>query len=259
VSPDTPKPLAWGEARAHRLGSRKTKGQFYTPGPVVEFMLDLAGAEAGGSVIDPACGDGAFLQAARGRGCRPVWGVDHDPEQVALCRDALGEGAVVLEGNGLDTPKSGQAPPGGFDLAVGNPPFNAVRQGVTDPAVLSRFALGRKSDGTVRARQSLEVLFLERFIALARPGGTIALIVPDGILANQRLRYVREFVLAHTTVRAVVSLPRSTFRAASTTAKTSVLLLRKDRASAGEQALMASVEGPADLPGVLALMGRARA
>ncbi len=75
----------------------------------------------------------------------------------------------------------------------------------------------------------IEALFIERFIQLAKPGGWIAVIIPDGILSNSNLNYVREFIAAKCYVRAIVSLPRETFKLADTNAKTSILFLEKKK------------------------------
>ena len=245
--PDTPSHVAWGSGRSASTRAQKVKGQFFTPAPVVEFMFRIAGARAGQSAIDPACGDGAFLAQAIALGCDPVVGVDSDPSALALCRQSLGESAILLEQDGLmplapQTGAQAQALPGAFDLVIGNPPFNSLRHGIDDPALLSRFVLGRKAGTKVRAKQRVEVLFLEQFVRLARPEGTVCVVLPDGLLANAKLRYVREFLVETVTVLAVVSLPRSTFAHADTSAKTSILLLQKRRAASTSQAVMASVE-----------------
>jgi len=73
----------------------------------------------------------------------------------------------------------------------------------------------------------IEILFVERFIQLAKPGGWIAIIIPDGILANSQLHYVREFIAKKTKVLGIVSLPRDTFKKVGTGAKTSILFLQK--------------------------------
>ncbi len=274
--PNPPAPhVAWGEGRARDVKARKRKGQFFTPPEVVDFMFQLAGAREGWSAIDPACGDGAFLRGAVEAGCRPVVGVDLDAAALGEAEGQLGEAAALLEQDGLlplpADERLGPLARGGFDLAIGNPPFAALRERVCDANVLSRFELGHRPDGRLHSKQVLEVLFVERFIQLARPGGRVCIIVPDGILANTRMRQVREFVLRATTVLAVVGLPRNTFRAASTQAKTSVLLLEKralvrehdvgrgallvhvpGSAGEGEDAFVASVESLDELPRVLA-------
>jgi len=247
MSPRRPTRIPWGSGRSTKQRARKVKGQFFTPTEVVEFMFEIAGAQSGMSMVDPACGDGAFIAEAVARGCASVVGVDVDPQALALCRERVGDPAMLLEQSGLDPLDADHGD--GFDLVIGNPPFNALRHGVTDAAVLSRFALGRKGDA-VRPRQRLEVLFLERFIQLARPGGAVCIILPDGLLANTRQRYVREFVAESATVRAVVSLPRSTFAAGRTKAKTSVLLLEAGAPRPGEDATVVEVEDLGELAGL---------
>ena len=73
----------------------------------------------------------------------------------------------------------------------------------------------------------IEILFVDRFIQLAKPGGWIAIIIPDGILTNSNSHYVREFMSDKAKVEAIISLPRETFKSAGTSAKTSILFLRK--------------------------------
>lgn len=75
----------------------------------------------------------------------------------------------------------------------------------------------------------IEVLFIERFIQLCKTGGWIAVIIPDGILANSNMHYVREFISDNTKVEAIVSLPRDAFKHVGTSAKTSILFLKKQR------------------------------
>lgn len=79
----------------------------------------------------------------------------------------------------------------------------------------------------------IEVLFLEKFIKLAKlphnnkRGGTITIIIPDGLLSNSTMNYVRQFISSQTKVLGIISLPRGTFKEAKTNAKTSILLLEK--------------------------------
>ncbi len=149
-----------------------------------------------------------------------------------------------------------------FDVVVGNPPYGGVGLGesnLTDELIgqLSRFEILPKSvrnelgfansqvglfldnksfavnQGSKQKLKSfpIEILFLERFIQLAKPGGWIAVVIPDGILANSNSHYVREFVANRTKVEAIISLPRDTFKNTGTNAKTSILFLRKFKES----------------------------
>src|SRR3989344_81964 len=73
----------------------------------------------------------------------------------------------------------------------------------------------------------IEILFLERFIQLAKPDGWIGIIIPDGILTNSNSHYVRDFISTKAKVEAIISLPRDAFKNVGTSAKTSILFLRK--------------------------------
>lgn len=75
----------------------------------------------------------------------------------------------------------------------------------------------------------IEALFIERFIQLCKDSGWISIIIPDGILANSNMHYLREFITENTKVEAIVSLPRDAFKHVGTTAKTSILFLKKQR------------------------------
>ncbi len=75
----------------------------------------------------------------------------------------------------------------------------------------------------------IEVLFIDRFIQLCKEGGWIAIIIPDGILSNSNMHHVREFIADNTKIEAIVSLPRDAFKHVGTSAKTSILFLKKQK------------------------------
>ena len=136
-----------------------------------------------------------------------------------------------------------------FDCAVGNPPYGGVglqeideeledtlikykiwRKSFSKEKQLSLLAetLGRKNIEQLK-KFPIEILFIDRFIQLTKLGGYIAIILPDGIFANSNLHYVRQFITDNTRVEAIISLPRGAFKNVGTSAKTSILFLRKPR------------------------------
>ena len=72
--------------------------------------------------------------------------------------------------------------------------------------------------------QPIEVLFLEKFVQVTRPGGYIVIILPEGLLSNEGSQDVRDFMAEQTEVLAIIGLPRRVF---DNDAKTNILLLRK--------------------------------
>ena len=106
-----------------------------------------------------------------------------------------------------------------------NPPFgnNIVR---TEKFVLDQYEL---AEG--KTSQIVEILFLERIVQLLVPGkGKAAIVVPQSILNNPGLEYVRKWIFAHTKVMAVIELPVETFLISGregTGTLTAILLLER--------------------------------
>ena len=73
-----------------------------------------------------------------------------------------------------------------------------------------------------------EILFLERVHSFLKPGtGRAAIVLPDGILTNSSLQGVRDWLLAHFQLLAVVSLPQFAFAHYDAGVKTSLVFLRR--------------------------------
>lgn len=210
---------------------RKDLAQFFTPPAVVEFIYELVNFESQWRVVDPACGEGIFLREATRRGCTSSLGLDIDPEMVLRARRELPSASFECV-DGLTCPESG------FDLVVGNPPYH--NQHRTDYSRKFRRELcetvGLRSERAI----PLEGLFLLKSLALVRHGGHVALILPQGIFANARLRFLREFLIRHTTLHSIIQLPRGTFR--YTQAHASVLHLTSQQPSEGHQTFLGRIE-----------------
>ena len=80
---------------------------------------------------------------------------------------------------------------------------------------------------TGRENQSTEVLFIEQTYKFLRAGGYLAVVIPDGILTNSSLAYVREGIEEKFRIVAVVSLPQTAFTHTGAGVKSSVLFLKK--------------------------------
>ncbi|MBR1625837.1 MAG: N-6 DNA methylase [Bacteroidales bacterium] len=91
----------------------------------------------------------------------------------------------------------------------------------------------KMSDGTFRKRQlkqssnmSRDVLFIERNIDFLRPGGRMAIVLPQGRFNNSSDKHIREYIAEHCRILAVVGLHGNVFKPHTGT-KTSVLFLQK--------------------------------
>ena len=77
--------------------------------------------------------------------------------------------------------------------------------------IASLFELPKRGgDGRKLGKVKTEILFIERCLALLKPGGRMGIVLPEGIFNNPSLAYVREFCEDRARVLAVVSLPQET-------------------------------------------------
>lgn len=124
---------------------------------------------------------------------------------------------------------------GTFNIIITNPPFGStIKQ--TEKAYLHQYSLGNKDvdwldtkNSAVKERdsQSTEVLFIEQDKNFLREDGYLAIVIPDGILTNSSLQYVRDQIEEWFRIVAVVSLPQDAFKANGAGVKSSVLFLKK--------------------------------
>jgi type I restriction enzyme M protein len=115
-----------------------------------------------------------------------------------------------------------------FDIVLTNPPFAGEIKGV----LLNRYDLGFKWDKDFQKtskhqnKVSRDVLFIERDLNFLKPGGRMAIVLPQGVLNNTQMQYVRQFILGKAKLLAVVGLHGNTFKPHTGT-KTSILFLQK--------------------------------
>lgn len=124
---------------------------------------------------------------------------------------------------------------GTFDFIITNPPFGStVRQ--TEQAYFKTYQLGKKEEDwlavaarpqEIRDGQSTEVLFIEQDYKFLKEGGYLAIVLPDGILTNSSMQYVRTQIEDWFRIVAVISMPQTAFAANGAGVKSSVLFLKK--------------------------------
>jgi type I restriction enzyme M protein len=109
-----------------------------------------------------------------------------------------------------------------FDVLMTNPPFAGT---VKERDILRLYKLAEKN-GKLVNKIGRHILFLERCLDFLKPGGRMAIVLPQGLLNNTNAEYIRRFVIDEARILAVVGLHVNTFKPHTGT-KTSVLFLRK--------------------------------
>lgn len=206
--------------------ARRAAGVYYTSPELVSLVLDAVLAPQSSPppnspteyrVLDFACGAGEFLvqtfrRLAELRGLpvarQAIFGLDIDPLAIAAARARLCQiddqfPPEHLEiGDALDP---ATLPAESFDLIVGNPPYVNVRQlaRALPAAAIDRL---RTNYQTARGNFDLYPLFIERAIALLRPQGRCALVIPNKWTTLDYARTCRELLLRQTSLDQIIDL-----------------------------------------------------
>lgn len=155
--------------------ARKLRGGYYTPEAVARFLCRWAGEISPRRVLEPACGDGVFLRALpRAR----FVAYEIDPAEAARARRPGAEvRARDFLAAALEEPET-EAP---FDAAVGNPPY--IRYQYLSEGAQRRAAAVFERAGLAFTRHTNAwVPFVIASLALLRPGGRLAMVVPAELL-----------------------------------------------------------------------------
>ena len=112
-----------------------------------------------------------------------------------------------------------------FDLVVSNPPFGVTLAAETRARIEDTFSLPKATPS--------EGLFIERCFQLLKPGGRLAVILPESLLNGKEMINVRIFLYRMFNIKAIVSMPRNLF--VDTPTKTSILFAQKKLAEEIEE------------------------
>ncbi len=135
---------------------------------------------------------------------------------------------IMTYGRGFDRLKALRAEPGenklfNFDILMANPPFAGD---IKESRILRRYRLGFKGNGKAQTKVGRDILFIERNLDFLKPGGRMAIVLPQGRFNNTSDQYVRDFIAERARILAVVGLDTNTFKPHTGT-KTSVLFVQK--------------------------------
>jgi type I restriction enzyme M protein len=194
-------------------------GEFYTPRPVVQFIVDMIDPQLGETILDPAAGTGGFLvqslehlkkqcktvQNRKKLQSSSIYGAEAKPLPYLLCQmNLLLHGLdypQIDPGNSLRKPLKDIGDNERVDIIITNPPFG----GEEEKGILNNFPNDKKTAETAMLFLQLIMRKLKRKKA-GKEGGRAAVIVPngtlfaDGVAARIKQQLLKDFNL-HTIVR----------------------------------------------------------
>jgi len=194
-------------------------GQYFTPRPLIQAMVDCVQPKIGETVCDPACGTGGFLLAAYD--CmkqqsqdkdkrdflnnKALHGVDNTPLVVTLASMNLYLHGIGTDRSPIACEDSLEKEPDTLvDVILANPPFGTRPAGSVDI---------NRPDFYVETKNN-QLNFLQHIMLMLKAGGRAAVVLPDNVLFEGGAgETIRKKLLSDFNLHTILRLPTGIFYA----------------------------------------------
>lgn len=194
-------------------------GQYFTPRPLIQAIVDCVQPKIGETVCDPACGTGGFLLAAYD--CmkqqsqdkdkreflnnKALHGVDNTPLVVTLASMNLYLHGIGTDRSPIACEDSLEKEPDTLvDVILANPPFGTRPAGSVDI---------NRPDFYVETKNN-QLNFLQHMMLMLKPGGRAAVVLPDNVLFEGGAgETIRKKLLSDFNLHTILRLPTGIFYA----------------------------------------------
>lgn len=225
--------------------ARKARGAFFTPEALTGFMADWAVRAGSDRVLEPSCGDGAFLVAAVRRlreldGRTAVRAHELHEASAEDARALLAE--LRYPGDVRVGDFLASAPDASVDAVVGNPPFIRY-QGFTGEARAAGLAAALAQGVRLSRLASSWAPFVIHSAAQLRPSGRLALVLPAELLSSNYAQEIRDYLLTRFAQISIVLIGQQVFPGVQTEA----LILLAEGVGGTRQVRFAVVDAVEDL------------
>lgn len=215
---------------------KKGAGQYFTPRPLINMMVELMKPQIGEVIQDPACGTGGFLIAANNhlrdeqdffdlsdsqkdfQYKRAINGMEFVPRAhrlglMNMMLHGIEEDVIALDDTlspaGERLPKA--------DLILANPPFGSSKGGGKPSREDFTFETSNK-----------QLAFMQHIYRGLKPGGRAAVVIPDNVLFEDNIgRQIREDLMDKCDLHTILRLPTGIFYAQGV--KTNVLFFTRGK------------------------------
>lgn len=217
------------------LQSAGNAGEYYTPRPVTQFIIDILNPKLGEKILDPACGTGGFLVCAIEHLRKQVKNIN---DQRTLQKNVMGvekkplphllsttnlilhdvETPNIHHDNTLARPLINYTSADMVDIVATNPPFGGAEEDGIELNFPSAF----------RTRETAD-LFLLLIMKLLKEEGRCGLVLPDGFLFGEGAKTrIKEKLLAEFNLHTIIRLPNGVF-SPYTNIRTNLLFFEKGK------------------------------
>jgi len=245
-----------GRAFQQILGTaiRAGMGQYFTPDPIVDLAIEVIQPKADDLILDPFCGSAHFLTKSlkyvlnhQSDHLTPhaihefkffhLHGIEKSDRMVRIAMTDMllyddghtnirNQDALLSFDNYPDIialRDDGKQDPAVFDIVVTNPPFGSImKRDVME--MMGRFDLGYRKKSL-----PLEILGLERSLQFLKPGGKLAIVLPEHLMKGKSNLFVRKWIYDIARIKAIFFFPEEAFTPFGAMVKTCLCILQKLR------------------------------
>lgn len=214
---------------------RENRGQFFTPIPVVDFIVKMIKPQKNELGCDPACGTGGFMFSALeyinkngiidNNILNNIYFYDISKSLIELIVMRMMFEFSKCNSNYQVQDSISAEINQKFDYILTNPPFGTQGK-ISNPKILMKYDLCMNGQKKLAA-QVPDILFVEKVIKILKENGRAAIVLPDGDFENPSQEYFRKYLINHVKLDAIVSLPDGTFIPYGTGVKSSILFFSK--------------------------------
>lgn len=223
--------------------STKLRGGYYTEPHIARFLVRWASEIDPARVLEPGCGDGAFLAALAAIGCESVssltaFEIDPAEAQKAAKRakSIRGIDSKVVRGDYIEWSLKHLMDGPHFDAAIGNPPFIRYQYLDEQSQQMAERLFGAFGLPFTRHTNAW-VPFVIASLSQLRPGGRLAMVVPSELLHVLHAQSLRDY-LVRTCSRVIVIDPQELW---FDNALQGVVLLMAEKATAATTSCKLSI------------------
>jgi adenine-specific DNA-methyltransferase len=186
---------------ADTAGGRKARGAFFTPPALCGYLARWAVRDGGDRVLEPSCGEAAFLLALAerlaerggpGKGSGRLDGVELHRASAVQARSVLAAAGYTARVRVADFLELEPDPV--YDAVVGNPPYIRYQDFSGEARTRGRRAALRAGVRLTNLASSWAAFTVHATLFL-RPGGRLALVLPAELLSVNYAAQVREFLM----------------------------------------------------------------
>ncbi|HYJ62231.1 MAG TPA: N-6 DNA methylase, partial [Parafilimonas sp.] len=241
-------------------GVKQSEGQFFTPMPVVKFIMNslplqqlIAESDQPPKAIDYACGAGHFLTELA-RQLKPlinaykkadikeyykqITGIEKEYRLSKVAKVSAfmyGQDEIqIIYADSLA--RNANIPDGSYNILVANPPYSVkgFLETLSMPDKKSFELFGSIDNKSVVTNNAIETFFIERAKQLLAPDGIAAIILPSSVLSNDSRQYqqTREILVKYFHIIAIAEMGSGTFGKTGT--NTVILFLRRRKTEPAE-------------------------